>query len=148
MSSSGGTAVGACRATSTATPSYSPGIGVLRAVTASRLHWGRYFARLNRNAISIYECPDMVLLDKKSLKLDGVQQFSWSPAEAVMCAYQSEQAGGNLPARVALIKIPEKVELRQKNLFNVSGEPKVPEGCLSLAAGIVFEKGCTLAWGL
>ena len=33
----------------------------------------RFFARLGRNAISIYECPDMGLLDKKSLKLDAVQ---------------------------------------------------------------------------
>ena len=33
----------------------------------------RYFARMNKNAISIYEAPDMGLLDKKSLKLDAVQ---------------------------------------------------------------------------
>ena len=28
---------------------------------------------MNKNAISIYEAPDMGLLDKKSLKLDAVQ---------------------------------------------------------------------------
>ena len=33
----------------------------------------RFMARLGRNAISVYEAPDMGLLDKKSIKLDGVQ---------------------------------------------------------------------------
>ena len=70
----------------------------------------------------MYETPDMGLLDKKSLKLDAVQDFEWSPTEDIICAYQSEQAGGNLPARISLIKLPERTELRQKNLFSVSGE--------------------------
>lgn len=78
-------------------------------------------ARLGKNMISVYETPEMVLLDKKSLKLEGVQDFAWSPADSIICAYQSEQAGGNLPARISLIKVPERTELRQKNLFNVSG---------------------------
>lgn len=77
-----------------------------------------FFARIGKNMISVYECPDMGLLEKKSLKLDGVADFEWSPSEAVLAAYISEQ--GNLPARITLIKIPERVELRQKNLFNVS----------------------------
>ena len=33
----------------------------------------RYVARLGKNAISVYEAPEMGLLDKKSIKLDGVQ---------------------------------------------------------------------------
>ena len=33
----------------------------------------RFVARLGKNAISVYEAPDMGLLDKKSFKLDGVQ---------------------------------------------------------------------------
>ncbi len=64
----------------------------------------------------------MVLLDKKSLKLEGIQDFEWSPAADILCAYQSEQAGGNLPARISLIRLPDRTELRQKNLFSVSGE--------------------------
>lgn len=71
----------------------------------------------------MYEAPEMVLLDKRSLKLDSVQDFEWSPKDDILCAYQSEQAGGNLPARISLIKLPERTELRQKNLFSVSGEP-------------------------
>jgi len=63
----------------------------------------------------------MGLLDKRSLKLEGVQDFAWSPAAPLLCAYQAEGAGGNLPARVSLIRIPDRAELRQKNLFSVSG---------------------------
>ncbi|KAK9836110.1 hypothetical protein WJX81_002073 [Elliptochloris bilobata] len=80
----------------------------------------RYFARLGRGAISVYETPEMGLLDKRSLKLEGVQDFAWSPAAPLLCAYQAEGAGGNLPARVSLIRIPDRTELRQKNLFSVS----------------------------
>ena len=68
----------------------------------------------------------MVLLDKRSLKLEGVQDFEWSPKDDILCAYQSEQAGGNLPARISLIKLPERTELRQKNLFSVSGKCPLP----------------------
>lgn len=44
------------------------------------------------------------------------------------CAYQTEQAGGNLPARISLISFPDRKELRQKNLFSVAGD----------TAGIMF----------
>lgn len=82
----------------------------------------KYFAKLgtskNQQAmISVYETPEMVLVDKKSLKLEAVQSFEWSPSDPVLCIYQRES--GNLPARISLMKIPERTELRQKNLFNV-----------------------------
>lgn len=62
----------------------------------------------------------MGLLDKKSLRLECLQDFAWSPTQPIIAAFQSEQPGGNLPARVTLIKIPERTELRQKNLFTVA----------------------------
>lgn len=80
----------------------------------------KYCARLARGAVSVYETPSMVLLDKKSIKLDGVVDFAWSPAAPVLCCYQVEQAGGNVPARIALVRVPDRVELRQKQLFSVS----------------------------
>ena len=77
-----------------------------------------YFARLSKNAISVYAAPDMGLMDKRSLKLEAVQDFAWSPSEPLIAAYTSEQ--GNLPARIVLIRIPSRDEVRQKNLFSVS----------------------------
>ena len=44
----------------------------------------------------------MAMLDKKSIKLDAINAFDWSPADPILCAYQGEQ--GNLPARVVLIR--------------------------------------------
>jgi translation initiation factor 3 subunit B len=37
----------------------------------------------------------------------------------MLSAYQAEQ--GNLPARVAIVRLPDREELRQKNLFSVAG---------------------------
>ncbi len=81
----------------------------------------QFFARLGKNAISIYQAPEMGLLDKKSFKVDGGQDFEWSPSEPIIACVTQEQ--NNLPARIALIKVPERIELRQKNLFSVSGAP-------------------------
>lgn len=77
-----------------------------------------YFARLGKGLISVYAAPGMGLLDNRSLKMDGVHDFEWSPSEPVLCAYTSEM--GNLPARISLVRIPDRIELRQKNLFSVS----------------------------
>lgn len=79
---------------------------------------GPFLACMKRGAISVYAAPEMGLLDKKSLKLDGVQAFEWSPVEPILCAYQEEQ--GNLPARVVLISMPSREEMRAKNLFSVA----------------------------
>lgn len=54
------------------------------------------------------------------------QDFEWSPAEPVLAAYMMEQ--GNQPARIALLRIPERTELRQKNMLNVSGECRMGRG--------------------
>lgn len=79
----------------------------------------RFLAHMRKNGISVYEAPEMGMLDKKTVKFENVQAFEWSPTEPVLCAYQGEQ--GNLPARVVLVAFPEKAELRQKNLFSVAG---------------------------
>lgn len=79
---------------------------------------GPFLATMKRGAISVYAAPDMGLLDKKSLKTDGVQAFEWSPTDALLCAYQEEQ--GNMPARVVLIQLPSREEVRAKNLFSVA----------------------------
>ena len=79
---------------------------------------GPFLASMKQGAVSVYAAPDMGLLDKKSIKAEGVFALEWSPSDAVLCAYQEEQ--GNLPARVVLIQIPSREELRAKNLFSVA----------------------------
>lgn len=79
---------------------------------------GPFLATIKRNAISVYAAPDMAMLDKKSVKAEGVAAFEWSPVDPLLCAYQEEQ--GNLPARVQLLKLPEREEIRAKNLFSVA----------------------------
>lgn len=78
----------------------------------------QFLAVVKRNAISVYSTPDMGLLDKKSLKTDGVAAFEWSPADPMLCVYQEEHA--NMPARVVLIQVPSREEVRAKNLFSVA----------------------------
>jgi translation initiation factor 3 subunit B len=68
-------------------------------------------------ALQVYNGVDMTLLDKRAITLEGVQDVCWSPADNVLAVYQAEH--GNLPARVALLALPERKELRQKNLFAV-----------------------------
>ncbi|KAI3831845.1 hypothetical protein MKX03_022217 [Papaver bracteatum] len=86
--------------------------------------WGggkddKYFARIGKNVISVYETENFTLIDKKSLKVENVLDFSWSPADPIIVLFVPELDGGNKPARVSLVQIPGKEELRQKNLFSV-----------------------------
>ncbi|GBG62798.1 hypothetical protein CBR_g32387 [Chara braunii] len=80
----------------------------------------KFFARLGRNAISVYETETMSLIDKKSIKVDNIADFQWSPSDPILSMFIPEGGGGNQPARVTLMAIPSKEELRQKNLFSVS----------------------------
>jgi len=70
------------------------------------------------DVIGVYELPSMALLGKKSLRADGVRDFDWSPAASVLAYWAPEM--GNTPARVTLVELPSRRELRQKNLVNVS----------------------------
>uniref|UniRef100_H3HC45 Eukaryotic translation initiation factor 3 subunit B n=1 Tax=Phytophthora ramorum TaxID=164328 RepID=H3HC45_PHYRM len=62
--------------------------------------------------------PSMKLLEKKSLRADGVHDFFWSPTDPILAYWAPE--GNNVPARVSLVELPSRREVRQKNLFNVS----------------------------
>ncbi|XP_068659438.1 eukaryotic translation initiation factor 3 subunit B-like [Aristolochia californica] len=80
----------------------------------------KYFARIGKNVISVYETETFTLIDKKSIKVENVLDFIWSPTDPILALFVPELGGGNQPARVSLIQIPGKEELRQKNLFSVS----------------------------
>lgn len=81
-----------------------------------------YIARCNvGTGISIYELPSMGLLDKKSIKIEGVQDFEWRPSaekDNMLVYWQPEVA--NLPAKVNLMAIPSREIIRSKNLFSVT----------------------------
>ncbi|CAI5714178.1 unnamed protein product [Peronospora farinosa] len=78
----------------------------------------KYVARRGNDVISIYELPSMKLLEKKSLRAEGVHDFFWSPTDLILAYWAPE--GNNVPARVSLVELPSRREVRQKNLFNVS----------------------------
>jgi translation initiation factor 3 subunit B len=63
----------------------------------------KYFARIGKNAISVYETDTMGLLDKKSLKVENVVDFCWSPTDPLLSLFVPEGGGGNQPARVGVL---------------------------------------------
>lgn len=81
-------------------------------------HDDKYFARQTEDNIQIYETPSCGLLDKKSHKVTGVKSFSWCPTLNIMAYWVAEDR--DVPARVNLLEIPSRQELRSKNLFNVA----------------------------
>jgi len=58
------------------------------------------------------------LLDNKSIKIPGVRDFSWSPSDNVLAYWVAEDK--DVPARVTLLELPSRNEIRSKNLFNVA----------------------------
>ena len=58
------------------------------------------------------------LLDKRSLVFKGINDYQWSPTDHFVAYWVPEQ-GAN-PAKVALIQLPSRMEIRSKNLFQVS----------------------------
>jgi len=91
------------------------------AIPPPPFHWSyddRYLARMGKDLISIYETPNMKLLDRRSLSTNGIHEFQWSPGENIIAYWAPEV--GNAPAHVDLVSIPSRKSLRQKNLFNVT----------------------------
>jgi translation initiation factor 3 subunit B len=89
----------------------------------------KYVARMKPGeSISIYELPRMNLLDKTSIKVEGIQEFEWAPStvqrdgvktyEQLLCFWTPEM--GSNPAKVTLMSIPTKEVVRTRNLFNVT----------------------------
>lgn len=78
----------------------------------------KYFVRMTDNTLSIYETPSFGLLDKKSIKVEGLQGYSWSPRDNILAYWVAEDK--DVPARVVLMEVPSRNELRVKNLFNVA----------------------------
>lgn len=99
------------------------GSGGLTGVSWPIFRWAggkddKYFARIGKNVVSVYETETFTLIDKKSIKVENVMDFCWSPTDPILSLFVPEL--GNQPAKVSLYQIPGKEEIRQKNLFSVS----------------------------
>lgn len=81
-------------------------------------HDDKYFARIGIDLLSVYETPSFGLLDKKSFKIPGIRDFNWSPTDNVLAYWVAEDK--DVPARVTLLEIPNRNEIRNKNLFSVA----------------------------
>jgi translation initiation factor 3 subunit B len=84
-------------------------------------HDDKYFSRVGPDVISVYETPSMGLLNKKSFKIPGVKEAQWSPDQNILAYWvpESKESGANAPATVALLEIPSRKIIREKNMFNV-----------------------------
>ncbi|KAH8913210.1 dipeptidyl peptidase IV/CD26, N-terminal domain-containing protein, partial [Atractiella rhizophila] len=95
----------------------------------------KYLARVTiGQSVSVYDVPGMGLLDKKSIKLEGVKDFAWRPSTRSFDSGEEDEAKKpwenmlaywtpdiqNQPARVTVMAIPSRNVVRSKNLFNVS----------------------------
>jgi uncharacterized protein with WD repeat len=60
----------------------------------------KYFARMGKNVLSVYETENFSLVDKKSIKVENIMDFSWSPTDPIISLFVPESGGGNQPARV------------------------------------------------
>ncbi|KAG8227382.1 hypothetical protein J437_LFUL000390 [Ladona fulva] len=78
----------------------------------------KYFARISVDVLSVYETPSFGLLNKKSFKIPGIRDFSWSPTDNIIAYWVAEKM--DVPAKVTLLDIPSRNEIRAKNLFNVA----------------------------
>lgn len=89
----------------------------------------KYVARMTQGQnIAVYELPRMNLLEKSTIKIEGVLDFEWAPAtpqregvktyEQLLCYWTPEM--GSAPAKVGLMSIPSREVVRTRNLFNVA----------------------------
>eukprot|EP01134_Creolimax_fragrantissima_P002231 CFRG2231T1 len=81
-------------------------------------HDDSYCACLRQNKIMVYELPSMELMDKKSITINGVRDFAWSPTENRIAYWTPEIT--DQPARVTIMDLPSRQPLKVKNLFNVA----------------------------
>jgi translation initiation factor 3 subunit B len=77
----------------------------------------KYFARISTDQLLVYETQTFTLLEKKSIKIPFISDFEWSPTNNYISYWVKEDK--NVPARVVLMEIPSKTEMRFKNIVNV-----------------------------
>lgn len=106
----------------------------------------KYFTRLTPGSkISVYETPSMGLVGKQSINIAGVAAFEWAPYKPepedteeekkykshqnqkktrqypYLIAYYTPQKSHDQPAQLAIMSIPDRQVVRQKQVFYVTG---------------------------
>merc|ERR1712168_1621487 len=81
-------------------------------------HDCKFFARMSLDTLSVYETPSFGLLDKKSVRIEGLRDFAWSPTDPIIAYWTPEE--GHTPARIVLIELPSRKLVQQKNLVMVA----------------------------
>lgn len=77
-----------------------------------------YFARtLSNDSLLVYRTDTFALLEKKSIKIPNLADFDWSPSSNMVAYCVKEEK--TVPARVVIMEMPNKTEIRSKNLVNV-----------------------------
>lgn len=77
----------------------------------------QYFSRLATDSLLVYHTSTFSMLEKKSIKIPNISDFEWSPANNIVSYCVNEEK--TVPARVVLMELPSKNEIRSKNLVNV-----------------------------
>ncbi|KAG5142424.1 hypothetical protein JHK82_018119 [Glycine max] len=57
----------------------------------------KYFARMGKNILSVYEAETFSLVDKKSLKVENIMDFCWSPTDPIISFVLRWEAVTSLP---------------------------------------------------
>jgi len=80
-------------------------------------HDDKYFARMVDDKINVYETPSCALLEKKSLRIPGLDCFEWCPSKNILAVFILGQH--NMPSFITLIEVPSRREIYRKSLFSV-----------------------------
>ena len=81
-------------------------------------HDDKYFARQSEGVLQIYSTESFALVDKKSMKIPHIASFLFSPKSNIIAYWTPEVR--SIPAKVTLIEVPSKRELRTTALFSVA----------------------------
>ena len=85
-------------------------------------HQDEYFARIERkspreSAIAVYCADTQRLLDNQRIMIPFVKDFCWSPTDNCLVYWTPDD--GPRPARITMMAIPSRTEVRSKTIFNV-----------------------------
>ena len=83
-------------------------------------HNDEYFGILSLadQSIKVFQSDSMKLLDDRVISIPNIRDFSWRPTGSNVLAYWFPELNQK-PAQVALMSIPNRSIVRQKNLVGV-----------------------------